>query len=93
MGRMVSAYKTTPKGCVCVWNANVVSPSKGKIWYGDLNLTRDGDKLRGVAKSLGETLYVLREMACRFESENDPIEILIANSVWSTDKETPSYEN
>ena len=86
-GRMISPYKESPKGCTCVWNANVMTSSEGKVWYGDINITRDGEKLKQIAETLGETLYVLREMDCRFESEHDSIKTLIEKSFWSTDKE------
>lgn len=86
IGRMISAYKTSPEGCICVWNANIISPSLGKVWYGDINLTRDGEKLKRIAEKIGETLYVLREMDARFGTENDSVQTLINKSVWSTDK-------
>ena len=88
-GRMISAHKDSPPGCKCVFNANLVSPTKGKVWYGDLNLTREGDKLKEVAKAAGETLYVLREMDCRFETENDAVKLLAARAVWNTNLPTP----
>jgi hypothetical protein len=89
MGRMISAHKTPPKGCRCVWNANLVSPTQGKVWYGDLNLTREGDKLKLVSIAAGEPLYVLGEMDCRFETENDPVEVLAEKAVWNTNLPVP----
>ena len=89
MGRMISPHKSAPKGCVCVWNGNLVSPSRGKVWFGDLNLTREGEKLKEVAKAAGETLYVLREMDCRFDTENDSVELLLQRAKWNTDQEIP----
>ena len=89
MGRMISGGKTSPPGCKCVWNANLVSPTQGKVWFGDLNLTREGDKLKLVSIAAGETLYVLREMDCRFETENDPVELLAEKAVWNTNLPTP----
>ena len=83
-GRMISGNKESPKGCKCVFNANVISPSCGKIWYGDLNLTKEGKKLKDIAIQMGETLYVLRESDCRFDHENDPIPLLISKAVWNT---------
>lgn len=83
-GRMLSGSKISPPGQTCVWNANVVTRSMGKVWYGDLNLTKDGDKLKAIASEIGEPLYVLREMDCRFETEGDPVEVLIGKAVWST---------
>jgi hypothetical protein len=84
-GRMVSGSKITPKGQFCVWNANVLSPTKGKIWFGDLNITQDGDRLKEVAKELGETLYVLREHDCRFGTEDEPLTEQLKKSVWDTE--------
>lgn len=90
-GRMISAHKTSPEGCKCVWNANLISPTLGKVWYGDLNLTKEGEKLKSVAKACGETLYVLRESDCRFETEEDSIPLLISRAVWNTDQEIPTH--
>lgn len=83
-GRMISGNKTSPKGCKCVWNANVISPSRGKIWYGDLNITKEGKHLKSIAEKMDEILYVLRELDCRFDHENDPIPLLISKAVWNT---------
>ena len=73
MGRMISGNKSGPKGHVCVWNANVCTKSKGKIWFGDLDLTKDGDELKALAAREGETIYVLREMDGRFMNEAKPL--------------------
>ena len=83
-GRMISGSKTAPKDCLCVFNSNVICKSQGKIWFGDLNITKESDKLKKIAFELGEPLYVLRERDCRFERENDPIDVLISKAVWST---------
>ena len=48
-GRMIAAHKVSPKGHVCVWNANVVCESSGKIWFGDLNITKEGEILKKIA--------------------------------------------
>lgn len=86
-GRMISPYKESPKGCKCVFNANIISPSRRKIWYGDINLTKEGKILKEIAKELGETLYVLTERDCRFDTEGDSIESLLAKAVWNTTME------
>jgi len=89
IGRMVAGSKSRymdkyPKHKV-VFNANVISVSRGKIWFGDLDLTTDdSEKLYNISKEIGETLYVLREMDCRFGTENNPIDGLLKVSVWST---------
>lgn len=71
-GRMMSGSKTGPKGHVCVWNANVLSKSRGKFWFGDLDLTADADELKALAAKEGEPIYVLREMDARFTNEANP---------------------
>jgi hypothetical protein len=71
-GRMISGNKTGPKGHVCVFNANVCIKSKGKIWFGDLDLTSDLPDLQQLAAELGETVYVLREKDARFQNESNP---------------------
>jgi hypothetical protein len=88
-GRMISSNKTSPKGHLCVWNANIVSKSSGKIWFGDLNITKEGNVLKEIAKEIGETLYILHEKDCRFDTENDPIDLLISRSVWNTEMDIP----
>lgn len=86
LGRMISGSKRAPEGQVCVWNANVITKSLGKVWFGDLNLTNDGEKLKLIAEKLGEPLFVLREHDCRFTTENDLIEVLISRAVWTTNQ-------
>lgn len=72
-GRMISGSKTSPKGHVCVFNANICTKRRGKIWFGDLDLTTDEDRLKAFAKHEGETLYVLRERDARFDNEKSPL--------------------
>ncbi len=67
-------------------------PGYGKIWYGDVNLTKDYKVLKRIAECLNETLYILWEMDCRFGSENKPTSELIKKAVWSTDEEKPTKE-
>ena len=79
----------SPTGNICVWNANIVTKSSGKIWFGDLNLTKEGDRLKKIAAEIGEALYVLREKDCRFDTEKNPIDLLISMAIWNTDMEIP----
>ena len=76
LGRMISGSKShyceTYPDNVVYFNANIVTEKDGKIWYGDLDLTKTGHLLECVASTIGEPLYVLREMDCRFENEEDP---------------------
>jgi len=83
-GRMVSGNKSAPMGQRCIWNANAVVKSQGKVWYGDINLTKEGNKLKKIAKEIGEPIYILREMDCRFDTEQDSTDILIGKAVWNT---------
>jgi len=86
-GRMISGNKRSPEGNFCVWNANIIVRSVGKVWHGDLNITKEGPLLKQIAYEFGEHLYVLREHDCRFDTENDPIELLISRAVWDTSKD------
>jgi len=72
-GRMISGSKTEPKGHVCVFNANVCSKSRGKFWFGDIDITADADDLRKLAVKEGEEIYILREMDGRFMNEAEPL--------------------
>ena len=72
-GRMISASKITPEDHVCIFNANVCSKSRGKFWFGDLDLTDDADDLRKLAADQGETIYILRERDARFDTETAPL--------------------
>jgi hypothetical protein len=84
VGRMISQTKSAPDGHKCVWNANIITKKSGKVWFGDLDLTKEGHLLTEIAEQIGEPLYVLRESDCRFGSENKPAEDLIKVAVWST---------
>ena len=57
---------------VVVFNANIIT-SHGKMWYGDIDVTKDEAKLKEYAEAIGEKIYVLREMDARFENENKPL--------------------
>ena len=71
-GRMISSSKREPKGHICVFNANVLTKTRGKFWWGDLDLTTDEDELKALAVKEGENVYVLRERDARFTTESDP---------------------
>lgn len=90
-GRMISGsksfYYSKCQNNFVVFNANLVLSECGKIWYGDLDITLDGNDLKKIAKEIGLTIYVLREMDARFGSEDDPIETLIKKAVWNTSEE------
>lgn len=72
-GRMISGSKIAPAGHKCVWNANICQKSKGKIWFGDLDLTTDAAELQRLASEVGEPIYILREQDARFLNEAKPL--------------------
>lgn len=72
IGASKSGYSSSHSAHVPVFNSNIVTEKLGKVWFGDIDLTLDGDKLQSLAISLGEKVYVLREMDARFENENSP---------------------
>jgi len=74
-GRLISSSKSVyvnkfPDHTV-VFNANICT-ANNKIWFGDLNITIDSNKLQNLAEEVGETIYILREHDARFYSENNP---------------------
>ena len=85
-------YTDKHRGDLIVFNANVLMPGYGKVWYGDLNLTEDYLVLREIAECLDTTLHVLWEMSGRFGEENRPFEELISDEVWNTNDEIPTEE-
>lgn len=79
VGRIITSskswYLTRFPNNLVVFNGNIITDD-GKTWWGDLDLTLEGDKLQNVANITKQTLYVLREMDCRFENENLPVKKL-----------------
>lgn len=75
-GRMISGSKSGyrqrfPQNLV-IFNANLCTESE-KIWWGDLDLTFDAEKLEILSNSLDKKLFVLYEMDARFENEEKPL--------------------
>ena len=76
-----STYRNNHPDDLIMFNANILAESKGKIWYGDININLDKNDLQNIADILGEDLYVLYETDCRFENENKSIDELINKAV------------
>ena len=95
-GRMLGGskmfYREEHPDDLIVFNANVLMPGYGKIWYGDLNLTEDYLVLREIAQNLNTDLYVLWEMDGRFGEENKPFDELIDKAVWNTNEDNPTRD-
>jgi hypothetical protein len=75
-GRMIAASKTgywqRHPNNLPVFNANVCTRERGKLWFGDLDLTLDEPRLLELAKALNEPVYVLYERAARFQTADTP---------------------
>jgi hypothetical protein len=92
-GRMMSysksSYREANPHSITYFNANIITITDGKVWFGDLDLTKDAEALKRVAAELGETLFVLKELDCRFDNEDIDHSELIKKAVWDTTQETP----
>ena len=86
-GRMIggskSAYRSKYPDNEVYFNANIFVLGEGKIWYGDIDITRDTDQLKSIATSIGKTLYIVSELNGRFENENLSDPEIIKNSITS----------
>lgn len=95
-GRMIggskSFYCKEHPDDLIVFNANVVMPEFGKVWYGDISITLDGESLKEIAKCLDTILYVTDEMSARFGNENRPVKELILDSLWNTNEPVVNLE-
>lgn len=67
-----SAYITRHPDNQAYFNANVFTDN-GKVWWGDLDLKYDSEKLQSVADELRTDLYVLSEMDGRFYNGSRPL--------------------
>lgn len=84
-GRMISGsksgYMKENKSHHVLFNANIFSKKKRKkIWYGDLDITRDCKKLQKIADISNDTLYIVREMYGRFGAEDRKFKEIIKDS-------------
>jgi len=93
-GRMVagskSGYRTRNEynkvyfnANVCILNENILE----KIWWGDIDISLEGDKLKDIGKLLDETLYVFYEHDAR--NIEDLEDLNLEQSVWDTTQEVP----
>ena len=82
-GTMISGSKTAFPDHKVVWNSNVCTKEHGKIWFGDLDLTVNENKIKELAQKLNIRVYVLYEMDARFDNELKP---LLKEAVYSVDE-------
>ena len=92
IGGSKSVYRQEYLDDLIVFNANVLMPNYGKVWYGDLNLTKDYIVLKSIADTLDTKLYVLWEMDARFGEETKPLNELLDKAVWNTTENKPTKE-
>jgi hypothetical protein len=92
IGGSKSHYCKEHEGSLIVFNANIIMPGYGKVWYGDLNLTEDCEVLKSIANSINVPLYVLSEMDARFGEEMKSITDLIEKALWNTTEDKPNLE-
>ncbi|MCK9415682.1 hypothetical protein M0Q97_03365 [Candidatus Dojkabacteria bacterium] len=78
-----SAYHDMKPNNFVIFNANIFVENFGKIWWGDLDLTKDQEKLKKVASETNSVLYVLYEMDGRFDNENT--QEFKNNYAWNTE--------
>lgn len=73
LGRMISAsksgYRKTYPDNLVIFNANIFTYTKHKVWYGDLDITKDAENLQKVCNEIGEEMIVVSEMKGRFGGE------------------------
>lgn len=88
-----SFYSEKHPNHVVFFNSNLVDKKLGKIWYGDLDITIDGEKLQAIANDLNTVFYVLSEMDGRFENELKSTKELIKAAQWDTEMFIPIYDS
>jgi hypothetical protein len=78
-GRMISfsksGYRRDHPENIVIFNANIIQKIDGryeKIWFGDLDITLDYEKLIQISELLDTEIFVLHEMDCRFDNEDKP---------------------
>jgi hypothetical protein len=76
VGRMIagskSGYARAFTDNLPVFNANLSTHERGKIWFGDVDCFIDEPLLADIARALGEQVFALYESAARFGNEETP---------------------
>jgi hypothetical protein len=79
-----SGYRRSHPACVYVPNANVFSIQHGKLWWGDLDIAKNGRALEKVAHRLRCRLFVVREHDGRWGNASLQPEKIQSCAVWCT---------
>jgi hypothetical protein len=85
LGRLVAynkaAYAARNPDHLIIFNASIFTLQSGKVWFGDLNINIDLNKLQRVADELKEELFILNEVDARFNGEKVATSIVIKKAV------------
>jgi hypothetical protein len=78
-GKMISwsksGYRDENPENLAIFNANIIQKTERgyeKIWFGDLDITLDYEKLIRISECLDTEIFVLYEMDARFDNESAP---------------------
>lgn len=73
MGRMLSqsksSYSDRHPNSIVYFNGNIFDKDGVKLWFGDVDLTKDKAKLEQIAHLLDEVIYVTAESPFRWEDQ------------------------
>lgn len=86
-GKIITGSKSSytrrhPKNLVS-FNSNIIIEGLGKVWHGDIDITRSEALLIRLAEVLEREVYVLYEMDARFENEKNP---KVQNALYKVNK-------
>lgn len=74
-GRLISGsksgYRNNFPDNFAIFNANLCI-DEGKVWWGDIDITKSKEGLQEIADRSGKKIYVLYEMDGRFEYDENP---------------------
>ena len=75
LARLISGSKSMyrkqfPDDNTIIFNANIFTKSHGKIWYGDLHISKDCQNLQKIVNKIGEEMIIVSEMFGRFGAED-----------------------
>lgn len=73
-GRLLSAsksfYRDNHQNNIVFFNGNIYDLEGIKIWHGDVDITADLNKLKDIATTFGETIFVTTEQPFRWNEQS-----------------------
>jgi carboxypeptidase C (cathepsin A) len=85
-----SSYRKSHPFNTIVFNSNIFILNEDKytkVWFGDLDISLDGEILKKISQEIKHTLYVVHEMDGRYKNENN--QNVLKVQVWNTTQDTP----